>query len=48
MEIKNLGISHISNLTAHLKALEQEESSMPTRSKQQEIIKLGAKGNETK
>ena len=38
--IKKLERSHTSNLTAHLKALEQKEANTPKRSRQQEIIKL--------
>ena len=39
--IKNLEKSHISNLTAYLKALEQKEANIPKRRRKQEIIKLG-------
>ena len=40
--IKNVGKAHISDLTVHLKALEQKEADLPRRSRRQEIIKLGA------
>ena len=36
---------YTSNLTEHLKALEQKEANTPKRSKQQEIIKLRDKIN---
>jgi hypothetical protein len=39
---KNLERAYTSSLTAHLKALEQEEANSPKRSRQQEIIKLRA------
>ena len=42
---KNLEKSHTSNLTAHLKALEQKEVNSPRRSRCQEIIKLRAEIN---
>ena len=42
---KKLESSHISNLAAHLKALEQKEASSPKRSRWQEIIKFRAKIN---
>ena len=35
---KKLEKSHTSNLTAHLKALEQKEEIIPKRNRQQEII----------
>ena len=38
--IKNLEEFHTSNLTEHLKALEQKEANIPKRSRQQEILKL--------
>jgi hypothetical protein len=40
--MKNLKRSHISNLTTHLKALEDKEANIPERSRQQEIVKLRA------
>jgi hypothetical protein len=40
--IKKLERSHTSNLTAHLKALEQKEPNTPKKSKQQETVKLRA------
>ena len=42
---KTLERSPISNLTAHLKALEQKEVIIPKRSKWQEIVKLRAEIN---
>jgi len=44
--IKKLERAHNSSLTAHLKALEQKESSAPKRSRQQEMIKLTAEINQ--
>jgi hypothetical protein len=41
--VKKLERSYTSNLTAHLRALEQKEANIPKRSRQQEIIKLRAK-----
>jgi DNA anti-recombination protein RmuC len=41
--IKKLERYHISNLTTHLRALEQKEANPPKRSRQQEIIKFRAK-----
>jgi hypothetical protein len=41
--IKKLERSHSSNLTAHLKALEQKEANIPKRSRQQKIFKMKAK-----
>ena len=38
---------HISDLTAHLKSLEQKEADSPKRSRRQEIIKLRAEINKT-
>ena len=38
--IKKLERSYTSNLTVHLKALEQKEANTPKRSRRQEIIKL--------
>jgi hypothetical protein len=43
---KKLERAHTSSLTAHVKALEQKEANTPKRSRQQEIIKLGAEINE--
>jgi hypothetical protein len=43
---KKLERTHTSNLTAHLKALEQKEANSPKRSRWQEIIKLRAEINE--
>ena len=43
--IKKIEKVHISDLTAHLKALEQKEADSPKRSRQQEIIKLRAEIN---
>ena len=43
--IKKLVKCNTSNLTAHLKALEQKEANIPKRSRQQGIIKLRAKIN---
>jgi hypothetical protein len=43
---KNLERAYMSSLTAHLKALEQKETSSPKRSRWQEIIKLGAEINQ--
>ncbi|KAL6033110.1 hypothetical protein STEG23_035683 [Scotinomys teguina] len=40
--MKKLENSHINDLTAHLKALEQEEANSPRRNRHQEIIKLRA------
>jgi hypothetical protein len=42
---KKLDRAYTSNLTAHLKALEQKEANSPKRSRRQEIIKLGAEIN---
>jgi hypothetical protein len=42
---KKLERAYTSSLTAHLKALEQKEANSPKRSRQQEIIKLGAEIN---
>jgi hypothetical protein len=39
---KKLERAYTSSLTAHLKALEQEEANTPKRSRQQEIMKLRA------
>ena len=44
--IKKLERSYTSNLTAHLKALKQEEANPPRRSRWQEIIKLRAEINQ--
>ena len=38
--------SYTSNLTAHLKALEQKEANTPKRSRWQEIVKLRAEINQ--
>ena len=43
--IKNLEKSHSSDLTVHLKALEQKEVDSSMRNRQQEIIKLRAEVN---
>ncbi|KAL6086643.1 hypothetical protein STEG23_000211, partial [Scotinomys teguina] len=43
--MKKLEKSHINDLTAHLKVLEQEEAKSPERKRCQEIIKLRAKIN---
>jgi flagellar motor protein MotB len=43
---KKLERAYISSFTAHLKALEQKEANSPKRSRQQEIIKLGAEINQ--
>jgi hypothetical protein len=43
---KNLERAYSSNLTAHLKALEQKKSNSPKRSRQQEIINLRAEINQ--
>ena len=43
---KKLERAHPSSLTAHLKALEQNETNSPKRSRWQEIIKLRAKINQ--
>jgi hypothetical protein len=42
---KKLERAHTSNLTTHLKALEQKEANSPMRSRWQEIIKLSSKNN---
>jgi hypothetical protein len=38
--------SYTSNLTAHLKALEEKEANSPKRSKRQQIVQLRAKINQ--
>ena len=43
--IKKLGKSHTSELTEHLKTLEQKEANSPKRTRQQEIIKVSAEIN---
>jgi hypothetical protein len=43
---KKLEKAYTSNLTAHLKALEQKEANSPKMSRQQEIIKLRAEINQ--
>jgi hypothetical protein len=43
--IKKLERSYTSNLTVHLKALEQKEANIPKRNRQQEILKLRAEIN---
>jgi hypothetical protein len=43
---KKLERTYTSSLTAHLTALEQKEANSPKRSRQQEIIKLGAEFNQ--
>jgi hypothetical protein len=40
--VKKLERSYTTNLTAHLRALEQKEANSPNRSRQQEIVKLRA------
>jgi hypothetical protein len=45
---KKLERSHTSNLTAHLKALEQEEANTPRRSRWQEIVIIGLKSTSYK
>jgi hypothetical protein len=45
VSIKKLERSHISNLTAHLKALEQKQANRPKRSRRQEIVTLRATVN---
>jgi hypothetical protein len=40
--LKKLEISHTSNLTVHLKAIEQKEANITKISKQQQIVKLRA------
>jgi hypothetical protein len=44
--IKKLERSYTSNLTAHLRTLEQKEANTPKRSTQQETIKLRAEINQ--
>jgi hypothetical protein len=44
--VKNLERSYTSNLTAHLRALEQKEKNPSKRSRQQEIVKLRAEINQ--
>ena len=44
--IKKLEKLYTSNLTAHLKALEQKEANTPNRNRLQEIIKLRAEINQ--
>jgi hypothetical protein len=44
--IKKLEISYTTNITAHLKALEQKEANIPKRNRWQEIIKLSDEGKE--
>jgi hypothetical protein len=43
---KKLERTYTSNLTAHLKALEQKEANSPKRSRQQEIIKPRTETNQ--
>jgi hypothetical protein len=43
---KKVERAYTSSLTAHLKALEQKEAHSPNRSRQQQIIKLGAEINQ--
>ena len=43
---KKLGKSYISNLTAHLKALEQKERNTPKENRWQEIVKVRAEINQ--
>jgi hypothetical protein len=45
---KKLERAYTNSLTTHLKALEQKEAITPKRSRQQEIIKLGAEINQVK
>jgi hypothetical protein len=40
--------SYTSNLTAHFRALGEKEANIPRRSRQQEIVKLGAEINQIK
>ena len=40
--VKKLERSYTSNLTAHLRALEQKEANIPKRNRLQEIVKLRA------
>ena len=42
--IKETEKAHISDLTAHLKAVEKKESDSPRRSRRLEIIRLRAEG----
>jgi hypothetical protein len=43
---KKLESAHTSNLTTHLKAIEQKEANSSKRSRRQEIIKLRGKINQ--
>lgn len=43
---KKLERSCASNLTAHLKVLEQKEVNTPKRGRQEELVKLGAEINQ--
>ena len=45
---KKLERAHISNLTIHLKALEQKEANSPKKSRWQEIIKLRGETNQVR
>jgi hypothetical protein len=42
--LKKLERSFSSNLTAHLRALEQKEANTPKKSRRQKIVKLGERG----
>jgi hypothetical protein len=44
--VKKLETSYTNNLTAHLRALEQEEADSLKRSRRQKIVKFGAKINQ--
>jgi hypothetical protein len=44
--VKKLVRSYTSNLTVHLRALEQKESNTPRRNRKQEIVKLKTKINQ--
>ena len=44
--VEELERSYTSNLTAHLRALEQKEANSPKRSRRQEIVKLRAEINQ--
>jgi hypothetical protein len=44
--VKKMERSYTSNLTAHLRALEQKEANTPVRNRQQETVKLKAEINQ--
>jgi hypothetical protein len=44
--IKKLERSHMSNLIAYIKALEQKEANTPKKDRQKKIIKLSAESNQ--